>query len=679
MEFKLVSDYKPSGDQPAAIAELVQQIERGAKNSTLLGVTGSGKTFTVANVIASVNRPTLVLSHNKTLAAQLYGEFKNFFPDNAVEYFVSYYDYYQPEAYLPSTDTYIEKDLSINAEIEKLRLSATSTLLSGRRDVIVVSSVSCLYGIGNPDDFHAVSIPLKVGQKIGYRNFMYALVQALYIRTEKDLAPSTFRVKGETIDVMSSIGNTCYRINFYDDEIEAIWIIDPASGHRISVLDSVTIFPANLFVTTQERINTAISEIYIDLGKQISLFESEGREMEAQRIKQRVEYDLEMIKELGYCPGIENYSRYFDGRKPGSRPFCLLDYFPEDYLMIVDESHVTIPQVRAMFGGDRARKNNLVEYGFRLPAARDNRPLTFEEFESLQNQSIYISATPADYEIEKSNGHIVEQLIRPTGLVDPHLEIIDSEKQIDSILEAIDACVKNDDKVIIATISKMSAEQLSKYFDNIGIRNRYIHSDVDTLERVQILEDLRAGMFDVLIGVNLLREGIDLPEVALVVILDADKSGFLRNLTSITQISGRAARHRNGRVIMYASTMSDAMRQALEESNRRRYIQTRFNLDNQKIPQQAQRSGAGQSTLLPTSEENKNPIINLYDKTEEQNNSGRMAADVNALYITRQDIDAEIEQAKKNMERAAKSLDFLAAARFRDHMYELQKIKDKML
>ena len=679
MEFKLVSDYKPSGDQPAAIAELVQQIERGAKNSTLLGVTGSGKTFTVANVIASVNRPTLVLSHNKTLAAQLYGEFKNFFPDNAVEYFVSYYDYYQPEAYLPSTDTYIEKDLSINAEIEKLRLSATSTLLSGRRDVIVVSSVSCLYGIGNPDDFHAVSIPLKVGQKIGYRNFMYSLVQALYIRTEKDLAPSTFRVKGETIDVMSSIGNTCYRINFFDDEIEAIWIIDPVSGHRISVLDSVTIFPANLFVTTQERINTAISEIYIDLGKQISLFESEGREMEAQRIKQRVEYDLEMIKELGYCPGIENYSRYFDGRKPGSRPFCLLDYFPEDYLMIVDESHVTIPQVRAMFGGDRARKNNLVEYGFRLPAARDNRPLTFEEFESLQNQSIYISATPADYEIEKSNGHIVEQLIRPTGLVDPHLEIIDSEKQIDSILEAIDACVKNDDKVIIATISKMSAEQLSKYFDNIGIRNRYIHSDVDTLERVQILEDLRAGMFDVLIGVNLLREGIDLPEVALVVILDADKSGFLRNLTSITQISGRAARHRNGRVIMYASTMSDAMRQALEESNRRRYIQTRFNLENQQIPQQAQRSGAGQSTLLPTSEENKNPIINLYDKTEEQNNSGRMAADVNALYITRQDIDAEIEQAKKNMERAAKSLDFLAAARFRDHMYELQKIKDKML
>ena len=494
MEFKLVSDYKPSGDQPAAIAELVQQIERGAKNSTLLGVTGSGKTFTVANVIASVNRPTLVLSHNKTLAAQLYGEFKNFFPDNAVEYFVSYYDYYQPEAYLPSTDTYIEKDLSINAEIEKLRLSATSTLLSGRRDVIVVSSVSCLYGIGNPDDFHAVSIPLKVGQKIGYRNFMYSLVQALYIRTEKDLAPSTFRVKGETIDVMSSIGNTCYRINFFDDEIEAIWIIDPVSGHRISVLDSVTIFPANLFVTTQERINTAISEIYIDLGKQISLFESEGREMEAQRIKQRVEYDLEMIKELGYCPGIENYSRYFDGRKPGSRPFCLLDYFPEDYLMIVDESHVTIPQVRAMFGGDRARKNNLVEYGFRLPAARDNRPLTFEEFESLQNQSIYISATPADYEIEKSNGHIVEQLIRPTGLVDPHLEIIDSEKQIDSILEAIDACVKNDDKVIIATISKMSAEQLSKYFDNIGIRNRYIHSDVDTLERVQILEDLRAGI-----------------------------------------------------------------------------------------------------------------------------------------------------------------------------------------
>ena len=543
MNFKLASNFKPTGDQPRAIEQLKQGILNGERYQTLLGVTGSGKTFTIANMLKEVNRPALILSHNKTLAAQLYSEFKQFFPENAVEYFVSYYDYYQPEAFIPQTNTYIEKDLSINDEIEKLRLSATTSLLSGRRDIIVVSSVSCIYGIGNPDDFHAVSIPLKVGQKIGYRNFMYSLVQALYIRTEKDLAPSTFRVKGETIDVMSSIGNTCYRINFFDDEIEAIWIIDPASGHRISVLDSVTIFPANLFVTTQERINTAISEIYIDLGKQISLFESEGREMEAQRIKQRVEYDLEMIKELGYCPGIENYSRYFDGRKPGSRPFCLLDYFPEDYLMIVDESHVTIPQVRAMFGGDRARKNNLVEYGFRLPAARDNRPLTFEEFESLQNQSIYISATPADYEIEKSNGHIVEQLIRPTGLVDPHLEIIDSEKQIDSILEAIDACVKNDDKVIIATISKMSAEQLSKYFDNIGIRNRYIHSDVDTLERVQILEDLRAGMFDVLIGVNLLREGIDLPEVALVVILDADKSGFLRNLTSITQISGRAARH----------------------------------------------------------------------------------------------------------------------------------------
>ncbi|MBQ7856586.1 MAG: excinuclease ABC subunit UvrB [Alistipes sp.] len=677
MEFKLVSDYKPSGDQPAAIAELVQQIERGAKHSTLLGVTGSGKTFTVANVIASVNRPTLVLSHNKTLAAQLYGEFKNFFPDNAVEYFVSYYDYYQPEAYLPSTDTYIEKDLSINAEIEKLRLSATSTLLSGRRDVIVVSSVSCLYGIGNPEDFHAVSIHLKVGQKIGYRNFMYGLVQALYVRTESELSPSSFRVKGEVIDVMSSIGNICYRIEFFDDEIESIWIIEPTSGHRIEALDTATIFPANLFVTTQERINTAVSEIYLDLGKQISLFESEGREVEAQRIKQRVEYDLEMIKELGYCPGIENYSRYFDGRRPGTRPFCLLDYFPEDYLMVVDESHVTLPQVRAMFGGDRARKNNLVEYGFRLPAARDNRPLTFSEFEELQNQSIYISATPADYEVEKSEGHIVEQLIRPTGLVDPPLEVIDSDKQIDSILEAIDRCVKNDDKVIIATISKMSAEQLSKYFDNIGIRNRYIHSDVDTLERVQILEDLRAGLFDVLIGVNLLREGIDLPEVALVVILDADKSGFLRNLTSLTQISGRAARHRNGRVIMYASTVSDAMRQALEESNRRRYVQTKFNLENQRIPQQAQRSGAGQSTLL-ASNESKTPIINLYEQgSEEQQKGIGIAADVGAVYITKESLDAEIEQAKRNMERAAKSLDFLAAARFRDQMYELQKLKER--
>ena len=676
MEFKLVSDYKPSGDQPAAIAELVQQIERGARHSTLLGVTGSGKTFTVANVIASVNRPTLVLSHNKTLAAQLYGEFKNFFPNNAVEYFVSYYDYYQPEAYLPSTDTYIEKDLSINAEIEKLRLSATSTLLSGRRDVIVVSSVSCLYGIGNPEDFHAVSIHLKVGQRFGYRNFMYALVQALYTRTESELTPSTFRVKGETIDVMSSIGNICYRINFFDDEIEAIWVIDPASGHRIESLDYVSIFPANLFVTTQERINSAVSEIYLDLGKQISFFEHEGREVEAQRIKQRVEYDLEMIKELGYCPGIENYSRYFDGRAAGSRPFCLLDYFPDDYLMVVDESHVTLPQVRAMFGGDRARKENLVEYGFRLPAARDNRPLKFEEFEKLQGQTIYISATPADFEIDKSEGHIVEQLIRPTGLIDPPLEISNANEQIDNMLEVIDQCVRREEKVIITTISKMSAEQLSKYFDNIGIRNRYIHSDVDTLERVQILEDLRGGLFDVLIGVNLLREGIDLPEVSLVIILDADKSGFLRNLTSITQISGRAARHRNGRVVMYASTVTDAMRDALAESNRRRYIQIKFNLEHQRIPHQAQRSGTGQSTLLASSE-NKAPIVTLYGGDAQPEQHTAMAADVITEYVSQSNLDAEIARAKADMERAAKSLDFLAAARFRDRMYELQRLKSE--
>ncbi|MBQ7297885.1 MAG: excinuclease ABC subunit UvrB, partial [Alistipes sp.] len=531
MDFQLVSEYAPMGDQPEAIRQLVAAIRHGSPHNTLLGVTGSGKTFTVANVIAELKRPTLVLSHNKTLAAQLYGEFKNFFPENAVEYFVSYYDYYQPEAYLPSTDTYIEKDLSINSEIEQMRLHTVATLLSGRRDVVVVSSVSCLYGCGNPSDFHATAIPIKVGQIIGHKQFLYRLVEALYTRTERDLEPATFRVNGDTIDVMAAFGefgNQCFRILFFDNEIEAIYTIDPVTGQRLSSLDSVTFYPTNLFVTTKERIHQAVQQIYLDLGKQIALFEQAGRTMEAQRIKQRVEYDLEMIKELGYCPGIENYSRYFDGRAEGTRPFCLLDYFPKDYLLVVDESHVTLPQVHAMFGGDRARKENLVEYGFRLPAAKDNRPLTFSEFELLQGTSIYVSATPANWELMKSEGIVVEQLIRPTGLVDPPLEVRITDNQIDDLLVEIDRCVKQDDKVLITTITKRMAEELSKYLDRIGVRNRYIHSDVDTLERVQILEDLRGGLFDVLIGVNLLREGLDLPEVALVAILDADKEGFLR-------------------------------------------------------------------------------------------------------------------------------------------------------
>ena len=576
MDFKLVSDYKPTGDQPQAIEQLVDAIRSHSRHNTLEGITGSGKTFTVANVIAQLNRPTLVLSHNKTLAAQLYGEFRNFFPENAVEYFVSYYDYYQPEAYLPTTDTYIEKDLSINAEIEKMRLSTTATLLSGRRDVIVVSSVSCLYGCGNPEDFHATAVHVEVGQVLNRKQFLYKLVEALYTRTERELTPATFRVNGDTIDIMAAFGefgSQCFRVMFFDDEIEAIQTIDPVSGQRLQSLDRLTLYPTTLFVTTKERIHSAIQQIYLDLGNQLAKFEKEGRSLEATRLKQRVEYDVEMIKELGYCPGIENYSRYFDGRAEGTRPFCLLDYFPEDYMLVIDESHVTVPQIRAMYGGDRARKDNLVEYGFRLPAARDNRPLKFGEFENLAGPAIYVSATPAEYELTKSEGVVVEQLIRPTGLIDPPMEVRPTLGQIDDLIEEIERCARAEDKILVTTITKRMAEELSKYFDRIGIRNRYIHSDVDTLERIQILEDLRAGMFDVLIGVNLLREGLDLPEVALVAILDADKEGFLRNVRSLTQIAGRAARHPEGRVILYADQITDSMRATIEQSNRRRDIQ----------------------------------------------------------------------------------------------------------
>ena len=676
MDFKLVSDYAPTGDQPEAIAQLLESIRSGAHHTTLLGVTGSGKTFTVANVIAQLNRPTLVLSHNKTLAAQLYGEFKNFFPENAVEYFVSYYDYYQPEAYLPTTDTYIEKDLSINDEIEKMRLSTVATLLSGRRDVVVVSSVSCLYGTGNPADFHATAIEIKVGQVVSYKHFLYRLVEALYTRTELNLEPGTFRVTGDTVDIMAAFGefgNQCFRVMFFDNEIEAIHSIDPATGQRIASLDSVTLYPTNLFVTTQERINTAVQQIYLDLGKQIAFFEKEGRTMEAQRIKQRVEYDLEMIKELGYCSGIENYSRYFDGRPEGSRPFCLLDFFPKDYLTVVDESHVTLPQVHAMFGGDRARKENLVEYGFRLPAAKDNRPLRFEEYEALTNTSIYVSATPADYELTKSEGVVVEQLIRPTGLIDPPLDVRITLNQIDDLLEQINACVKHGDKVLVTTITKRMAEELSKYLDRVGVRNRYIHSDVETLDRIQILEDLRADMFDVLVGVNLLREGLDLPEVGLVAILDADKEGFLRNLRSITQIAGRAARHSNGHVTLYADRITDSMTYAIEQSNRRREKQVRYNMEHGMIPRQAQKSGSGQSLLLGDRTAEK-PDMNVYPIAEDHY---AVAADVEKNYVAGENIDALIAKAKEDMERAAKSLDFLAAARFRDRMYELQKLRDE--
>ncbi len=678
MDFKLVSEYAPTGDQPEAIAQLIESIEGRSQHNTLLGVTGSGKTFTMANVIEHFNRPTIVLSHNKTLAAQLYGEFKNFFPDNAVEYFVSYYDYYQPEAYLPTTDTYIEKDLSINSEIEKMRLSTTSALLSGRRDVIVVSSVSCLYGIGNPADFHATSIKLAVGDEVSYKHFLYNLVEALYTRTELELTPATFRVKGDTVDIMAAFGDNCYRVTFFDKEVESIQLIDPSTGRSYDSLDSVTIYPANMFVTTRERINSAVQQIYLDMGERIAFFEKQGRTMEAQRIKQRVEYDLEMIKELGYCSGIENYSRYFDGRAEGTRPFCLLDYFPEDYLMIIDESHVTLPQVHAMFGGDRARKENLVEYGFRLPAAKDNRPLRFDEFEAMMGTTIYVSATPADYELNKSEGVVVEQLIRPTGLVDPPIEVRPTENQIDNLIEEIDKRVKADDKVLVTTITKRMAEELSKYFDRVGIRNRYIHSDVDTLERVQILEDLRAGMFDVLIGVNLLREGLDLPEVGLVVILDADKEGFLRNVRSITQIAGRAARHSEGRVIMYADYCTDSMRTAMEQSNRRREKQVRYNIEHGKMPRKAQKSGMGQSLLLGPG---KPEDMTAYPIVEEHY---AVAADVEKDYSVTQAIDSKtldelITRAREDMERAAKELDFDAAIRHRNRMYELQKIRDAEL
>ena len=659
MDFKLVSDYKPTGDQPEAIEQLVSSLRGHSRHNTLLGVTGSGKTFTMANVIAQLNKPTLILSHNKTLAAQLYGEFKNFFPENAVEYFVSYYDYYQPEAYLPTTDTYIEKDLSINEGIEKMRLSTTSSLLSGRNDIVVVS---CIYGIGNPEDFHATSITLKVGDIISRNKLLYGLVDALYTRSETEFKQGTFRVKGDTVDIYIAYGDKCYRVVFYDNEIEAIYAVDPMTGQRLESLERIVVYPANLFVTTRERIERAIREIQLDLGKQCEFFESVGRPVEARRLKQRVEYDLEMIKELGYCPGIENYSRYFDGRAPGSRPFCLIDYFPKDFLLIVDESHVTIPQIRGMYGGDASRKHNLVEYGYRLPAAVDNRPLRFEEFESLENEVIYVSATPADYELIKSEGAVVEQFIRPTGLVDPSVEIRPTFNQIDDLVEEIDKRARVDERILVTTLTKRMAEELYKYFDHMGIRCRYIHSDVDTLERVQILDDLRAGLFDVLIGVNLLREGLDLPEVSLVAIMDADKEGFLRSARSLTQTSGRAARNVGGRVIMYADTITDSMRLSIQDTNRRREKQLYYNATHAVMPKQAIKSG---TKIMSGESLGANYTLGVQGLDA--------AADPVAAYMTDRDIDVAIRLAREAMESAARDLDFTAAARYRDQMYALQE------
>ena len=711
MEFKLVAEYKPTGDQPEAIEQIVTSVqEEEAKGTTLLGVTGSGKTFTIANAIARINRPTLVISHNKTLAAQLYGEFKNFFPENAVEYFVSYYDYYQPEAYLPATDTYIEKDLAINAEIEQMRLKTVATLLSGRRDVIVVASVSCIYGCGNPENFHKSAINLSVGDKIERNVLLLQLVDALYTRVEHELQPATFRLSGDTLDIMASFGeygDLCYRINFFDKEIEAIKVIDPKSGITRESLSTMTIYPCNLFVSTRDQINKAMDQIRTDLIKQIAFFEREGREMEAQRIKQRVEYDLEMISELGFCSGIENYSRYLDGREAGTRPFCLIDYFPKDLLVVIDESHVTVPQVRGMYGGDRARKENLVEYGFRLPAAMDNRPLIINEFESLTPQTVYISATPADYEIARSNGTIVEQLIRPTYIVDPPLILRKSEHQIDDMLDRINYVVNKGNKAIITTISKRSAEELSRYLDRIGVKNSYIHSDIETLNRIQILEDLREGRIDVIVGVNLLREGIDLPEVNLAIIVDADKEGFLRNVRSITQITGRAARHAEGKALLYGDRVTGTLRTSIMESNRRRSKQVDFNFENNTLPRSAKKSGSGQNSLLSESNEEGDYMLRAIEefarsKSEEGKKSPSNApksttyttapsevltanenpTNYNTEPIT-EELDATvvprmIDQERKAMEEAAKSLDFMAAAKHRDRMHELQKIAEKM-
>ncbi|WP_405409992.1 excinuclease ABC subunit UvrB [Maribacter sp. Asnod1-A12] len=660
MKFKVVSDFKPTGDQPNAIKELVKGINDKEKFQTLLGVTGSGKTFTVANVIEEVQKPTLLLAHNKTLAAQLYSEFKQFFPDNAVEYFVSYYDYYQPEAFIPTSGVYIEKDLSINEDIEKLRLSTTSSLLSGRRDVIVIASVSCLYGIGNPIEFQKNVISIKKDQVIARTKLMHQLVQSLYSRTMADFKNGNFRVKGDVVDVFPSYADHAFRIHFFGDEIEEIEAFDPFNNTIIEVYDSLNIYPANMFVTSKDVLQNAIHNIQDDLVKQIDYFKDIAKPLEAKRLEERTNFDLEMIRELGYCSGIENYSRYLDGRQPGTRPFCLLDYFPDDYLMVIDESHVTIPQVHAMYGGDRSRKVNLVDYGFRLPAAMDNRPLKFEEFEALQNQVLYVSATPADYELQLSQGVYVEQVIRPTGLLDPIIEVRPSLNQIDDLVEEIQIRVEKDERTLVTTLTKRMAEELAKYMDRINIRCRYIHSDVDTLERVEIMQDLRKGIFDVLIGVNLLREGLDLPEVSLVVILDADKEGFLRSNRSLTQTVGRAARNLNGLAIMYADKITASMQKTIDETNYRRQKQIQYNTDNNVTPTALNKS---LDSVL-----SKNSVSTYHFIKEELR-----AAEPDMDYLTKEQIEKLIKDKRKAMEKAAKELDFMQAAKLRDEIKSLQE------
>ena len=679
MDFKLTSSYAPTGDQPQAIKELTEGIRRGVPFQTLLGVTGSGKTFTMANVIANIGRPTLILSHNKTLAAQLYSEFKAFFPENAVEYFVSYYDYYQPEAYIPHTDTYIEKDLAINDEIDRLRLSATAALLSGRNDVVIVSSVSCLYGIGNPDDFTQNCITLVAGKRYSRQDLMHQLVNAQYVRNDIELNRGNFRVKGETIDICLSYTDYIVRVVFWDDEIDVIETLDLVNNHTLQRFDEFKIYPANIFTTTKERVNAAIDQIALDLGREVQAFIERGQPYEAKRLEERVNYDLEMIKEVGYCSGVENYSRYFDNRPPGSRPFCLLDYFPDDFLLIIDESHVTVPQIRAMYGGDASRKKNLVQYGFRLEAALDNRPLKFEEFEQLIKRAIYVSATPADYELDKSEGVIVEQVIRPTGLLDPEIEVRPTLNQIDDLMEEIVLRVEKDERVLVTTLTKRMAEELNLYLERNGVRCNYIHSDIDTLERVRILDELRAGMFDVLIGVNLLREGLDLPQVSLVAILDADKEGFLRSRRSLIQTVGRAARHLNGKAIMYADTITDSMRQTIDETARRREKQLKYNADNNIIPQAV----ASRTVVspLPTKVEAASnamprmatPIGKTYQPISSETTNS-IAADPVVQYMSNNDIEKSIKNARRHMEEAAKRLDFIEAAQWRDEMLQLEDL-----